>query len=82
MEFEWEIVSRGPSDVAELLAQECVEDETDGGSQRHQNRALGEKLANDIAAAGAERFANRHFALPANTARQQQAGHIQARDER
>ena len=82
MEFEWKIVSRGPADVAELLTQECVEGETGGRSQRHQHGAFGEELADDVAAAGAERLANRQLALPGNTTRQQQAGDVQAGDQR
>ena len=35
-----------------------------------------------MAAAGAERLANRHLALPGNTARQKEAGDVQAGDER
>ena len=81
MKFEWKIISRGPSDIAELSAQKCVEDETNRSTQSHQDRAFGDKLANDMAAAGAERFANRQLTLPGNTARQQQACHIQAGDQ-
>ena len=55
MEFEWKIVSRWPADVAEPTAQQRVDGETGGGSQCHQDDAFGKQLADDIAAAGAER---------------------------
>ena len=57
-------------------------DERAGRSAREgQQQALGEELADDAHAAGAERKANRDLALTREAARQREVGEVDARDE-
>ena len=50
-------------------------------AQQRQHQALGHQLARDAAARGADRCANRDFALADGRAHEQQVGHVRARNQ-
>jgi hypothetical protein len=52
-----------------------------GAAERREDEPLAQELANDPAAARAERGANRDLAPPGGAAREQQVRHVGARDE-
>ena len=82
MELEGQIVGRWPADIAEPVAQEGIDDETDCRAQTHDHRSFREKLTRQLKAAGAERLANGQLPLAGDAARQQQSGHVAAGDHR
>ena len=55
--------------------------DSEHASEKRQHRALGQALAHQPAAARAERHAHGKLPLAGNRARQQQAGHIHARNQ-
>ena len=62
------------------MPQAASADADDGGDEREHD-AFGEQLADDPAAAGAERCTNGELAGARGAARQQQVGDVAARDE-
>ena len=50
-------------------------------AERGKQQALGDQLTNQPAASGAEREAHRQLALPCGCARQEEVGHVRARDQ-
>ena len=56
-------------------------DEAEHAAGERQHDALGQQLADDAAAAGADRRADRDLAPPAGRAHQQQVRDVRARDQ-
>ena len=59
----------------------CAEGEAEHASRAGQQHALGQQLTDHASATGADRASDRELALPARRSREQQVGHVAARDQ-
>ena len=59
----------------------CAKGEAEHASRAGQQHALGQQLTDNASATGADRGSDRELALPARRSREQQVGHVAARDQ-